>query len=169
MAIMGNVVGGASTLGKTLILEGEDGTQIVGVITEQESVFNAKPSDVRIGKKVVTDSGIIEGTNTITYRTEAGSRLVLPGEEFSIPLQNYNQYDYTKFQGIIVVSNSDYNDVAETMGIVINDTVFSTETFQKLSNITKNQDHKSVDLNITNDSENTYEFFYFTYHDEVEE
>lgn len=168
MAIMGNVVGGSSALGKTLILEGKDGTQIVGVITEQENVFNAKPSDIRIGKTAVVDSGIVEGTNTINYRTEMSSILVLPGENFSIPFKYYNMYDYKKFQCIVVLFHLNYTDNVETMAITINDTVFSVEESKKLSSITKNFDNKSIDLNFTNNSNNTYEVFYFTFHEEEE-
>lgn len=170
MAIYGNMVGSSGgTLGKTIEIISDDGTDLMGVVVDQEQILDAKPSDVKIGKKVVSDSGLIEGTNTINYRTIAGSCLVLPGQNFSIPLKMYNQYDYTNFQGIIVLFNSDYSDSVETMAITINDSVFSVETSEKLSNITKNEDIKSIDLNITNDSANIYSIRYFTYHEEMEE
>ena len=156
-------------LGKTVEIISDDGVDLMGVVVDQEQILDAKPSDVRIGKKVVSDSGVIEGTNTINYRTSTGSRLVLPGYTFTIPLTEYNAYDYTQFQGIIVVFNSNYNDAVETMAITINDSVFSVETSEKLSNITKNEDTKSIDLNITNDSTNIYSIEYFTYREEVEE
>ena len=168
MAIMGNVVGGASTLGKTLILEGEDGTQIVGVITEQESVFNAKPSDVRIGKKVVTDSGVIEGTNTLTYRTRQSTRLIRPGDDYSIPLSDYNLYDFTKLQCIIVTKNTSLSDSFAAEKIVLDDGVYQVGSVEQISTVTKNIETKSIDLNLINDTDETKYIRYFTYKDEEE-
>ena len=170
MAIYGNMIGSSGgILGKTVEIISDDGVDLIGVVVDQEQVLDAKPSDVRIGKKVVSDSGIIEGTNTINYRTQSGSRLIKPGQSFSIPLTMYNQYDYTKFQGIIVLFNSDYSDSAETMAITINDSVFSATNYNKLSDITKNIDTKSIDLNITNNSDNIYSIRYFTYREEMDE
>ena len=167
MAIYGNMIGSSGgILGKTVEIISDDGVDLIGVVVDQEQVLDAKPSDVRIGKKVVSDNGIIEGTNTINYRTQSGSRLIKPGQSFSIPLTMYNQYDYTKFQGIIVLFNSDYSDSAETMAITINDSVFSATNYNKLSDITKNIDTKSIDLNITNNSNNIYSIRYFTYREE---
>ena len=170
MAIYGNMIGSSGgILGKTVEIISDDGVDLIGVVVDQEQILDAKPSDVRIGKKVVSDSGIIEGTNTINYRTQSGSRLIKPGQSFSIPLTMYNQYDYTKFQGIIVLFNSDYSDSAETMAITINDSVFSATNYNKLSDITKNIDTKSIDLNITNNSDNIYSIRYFTYREEMDE
>ena len=170
MAIYGNMIGSSGgILGKTVEIISDDGVDLIGVVVDQEQVLDAKPSDVRIGKKVVSDNGIIEGTNTINYRTQSGSRLIKPGQSFSIPLTMYNQYDYTKFQGIIVLFNSDYSDSAETMAITINDSVFSATNYNKLSDITKNIDTKSIDLNITNNSDNIYSIRYFTYREEMDE
>lgn len=170
MPIYGNVVGSSGgILGKTVEIISDDGVNLMGVVVDQEQILDAKPSDVRIGKKVVTDSGVIEGTNTINYRTEMASYLILPGANFSIPLNGYNMYDYTKLQCVIVLFNSDYNSNVETMGITVGNCVFSTSTSEKLSDITKNSSTGSIDLNITNDSENIYEIFYFTFHEESED
>lgn len=168
--IYGNAIGAnGGVIGQTIEIICDDGTELMGVVTEKEELLDAKPSDVRVGKKVVSDSGIIEGTNTINYRTQSGSRLIKPGQSFSIPLTMYNQYDYTKFQCIIVLFNSDYSDSAETMAITINDSVFSATNYNKLSDITKNIDTKSIDLNITNNSDNIYSIRYFTYREEMDE
>lgn len=167
--IYGNMVGSSGgMLGKTVEILSDDGVDLMGVVVDQETVLTAKPSDIRVGKKAVTDNGVIEGTNTINYRTYTASRVILPGESFSIQLDAYNQYDYTKFQGIIVLFSSDYSTNVNTMGITVNDNVFSIETSEKLSDITKNTNTKSIDFNITNSTENIYEVFYFTYR-EIEE
>ena len=41
--------------------------------------------------------------------------------------------------------------------------ILGIETSSKVSNITKNSETKSIDLNITNDSKDIYEIIYFTY------
>lgn len=62
MSIFGNVVGGGSGFGKTIILEDESGNQIIGIVTESLQVFDATPADVKIGKKFASDNGIEVGT-----------------------------------------------------------------------------------------------------------
>lgn len=168
MSIMGNVVGASMLTPKSFVLEAEDGTSFVGVTVGEETVFNATPLDVKINKTFAGEDGVQTGENTITYRTRMATRTILPGEEFSIPLEMYEHYDYTQFQGIIVLFNEEYGDSAKTLGITIDDNLFSTETSMKLANITKNLDTKSIDFNITNNSENTYSIRYFTYREEEE-
>lgn len=167
--IVGKMAGCYSPMGKTFILTDDDGNEFTGVVTDQEKVFDARPTDVRINRKFVSNEGAQTGENTITYRTQTASCLILPGQEFSIPLKNYNQYDYTKFQSMIVLFNSDYSSNANAYGITIEDRVFSVESSALLSNITKNSDTKAIDFNIVNNTENTYEIFYFTYREETGE
>ena len=166
--INGNMIGGTAPI-KTLKIIDDDNNEFLGVVTGSEVVFDATPADVRINKTFAGDNGVQIGKNTITYHTTTSSRLILPGQSCSIPLDNYDLYDYTKFQGIIVLFNSDYSSNTNTVGITIENIVFSAETSEKLSDITKNLNTKSIDLNITNDSDNVYEIFYFTYREDTEE
>lgn len=167
MSIFGNVIGGGSAPLKTVILEDDFGNQMIGVVTESVQIFDAKPSDVKAGKKFVSDIGICEGTDTKNYRVEMSTWLVFPGENCSIPLSNYDIYDYTGFQCIITLFSQDYSTNATTIGVSIGDSVFSTQTSKKISNIVKNVNTKSIDLNIVNNSEDIYSIRYFTYRVEV--
>lgn len=167
--IAGNFVGMYSTLGKTLILTDENGNELTGVITENSQVFDVKPSDVKINKIFAGEEGIQVGENTIVYRTEMASYLIDPGKTCSIPLEAYNMYDYTKVQCIIVSFSVDYESSVETIGVSVGDHIFSATSFNKLSDITKNSTTNSIDLNITNNSDNIYEIFYFTYHEDMED
>lgn len=169
MSIMGNMIGSYSQIGRTFVLTDENGTELTGVCTEKEVIFDATAADIKIGKTAATDSGITEGENTVTYRTQVGYCLVLPGDQFSIPLSNYDQYDYTKLQCVITLFSSDYSAGATAHNITINDGVYSIETSQKISDITKNITTKSIDLNITNNTDNIYEISYFTYRNDTEE
>lgn len=167
MSIYGNIVGsGGSGLGKTLIFEDEAGNSFVGVVTDSVKMFDATPADVKIGKTFVSDSGIAEGTDTKTYRTEHASYLVFPGESFSIPLEQYDQYDYTQFQAMISQFNTTFIDSVVTDKIVIYDAVYNTNSNNKLSGVTKNADTKSVDLNVQNNTDIIYVIHYNTYKEE---
>lgn len=166
MEIYGNMVGSSGgILGKTVEIISDDGTTLMGVVTDQEQILDAKPSDVRIGKKVATDNGIIEGTNTITYRTTQGRQLIRSGENFSIPLSDYDKYDFTKLQCIIVTKNTSLSDSFAAEKVVIDDGVYQVSSSEKISNVTKNYDTKSIDLNLNNNTDETKYIRYFTYKD----
>lgn len=163
--IYGNTIGGVAPV-NVFELELEDGTVLNGVVTEEPPVITARPKDIRIGKTAILGDGIVEGENTITYRTRVATRVILPNQTFSLPLSMYNHYDYTKIQAIIVLHSSKYDNNAETMAVTIDNAVFSTQTSEKLSDITKNENAKSIDFNITNNSDKNYSIRYFTYRDE---
>lgn len=169
MAIYGNMVGSSGgILGKTVEIISDDGIDLMGVVVDQEHILDAKPSDVRIGKKVVTDSGVIEGTNTITYRTTQAYIIIRPGESYSIPLDKYNQYDFDKLQCIIVAKNTKLSDSFAAEKIVIESGVYQVGSSEQISSVTKNNETKSIDLNLTNDTDETKYIRYFTYKNEEE-
>jgi hypothetical protein len=165
--IYGNTIGGVAPV-NVFELELDDGTVLNGVVAEEPPVITARPKDIRIGKTAILGDGIVEGENTINYRTTQAFRLILPGNSFSIPLRMYNMYDYTKFQAIVVVHKNKYDTSAEAMYFTINDIVFDARTSNKLSDITKNTETESIELNINNDSENIYSIRYMTYREEEE-
>ena len=164
--ISGNMVGTYSPVGKTFIIHDDDGNEIVGVVTENAQVFNATPADVKLGKTFAYDGGIGIGTDTRTYRSIASSCTIFPGNPLTIPLSENDAYDYTKFQAVIVVFSSDYSNSAEIVGYTVNDSVFLVDSSTKVSSISKNAYTKSIDFNINNTSNQTYEIHYFTYREE---
>lgn len=166
MSISGGLVGAYSQMGKTFILQDENGNEITGVVVDQKTMFTATADDIKIGKVAVIDEGIVVGKDTKTYRTTQSSRLILPGTGFSIPLDKYDKYDYTKFQCIIAKFNTSLNDSVETDKVVINDNVYLTNSVDIISQVTKNPITKSVDLNITNDTNLIYIVHYMTYKEE---
>jgi hypothetical protein len=60
--IIGNMVGSYSSMGKTFIIEDEDGNELVGVVVDSEVIFTAVDSDVRKGKVYASDEGVSIGT-----------------------------------------------------------------------------------------------------------
>lgn len=61
--IYGNVVGGGSGLGKTFLLEYEDGSQMTGIVVDELTIFTATAEDIKLGKVAGTDSGVVTGTH----------------------------------------------------------------------------------------------------------
>lgn len=60
--INGNMVGSYSQLGKTLILEDENGKQVVGVVVGSQIIFTAVDTDVVKGKVYASNEGVSTGT-----------------------------------------------------------------------------------------------------------
>ena len=164
--ISGNMVGSYSQMGKTFIIQDSDGNEITGVVTGEETVFTATADDIKIGKIAATDEGIVEGTDTKTYRTNQAFRVILPDQSFSIPMDKYDTYNYTKFQAMIAEFNTTPFDSTSVSKISINNSVYAVNSTIKLSDVTKNSSTKSIDLNITNDTDNIYIIHYSTYKEE---
>jgi hypothetical protein len=162
--ISGNMVGSYSPVGQTFIINDANGNEIVGVVTENVQVFDATPADVKLGKTFAYDGGV--GVGTDTRMAIASSCVIAPGAQLTIPLSDYDAYDYTKFQAVITVRSSNYSDSATIVGYVLNDSVFLVGSSTKVSSLSKNANTKSIDFNINNDSNQTYEIHYFTYREE---
>ena len=168
MAIYGNPVGGALNA-KTFILEVNDGkTEIAATVVGEETVFDATPNDVRTGKKFATSSGVEVGTKDIpAYRTAQGAVIIKPNENFSIVLEGYSQYDYTKLQCLISKFNTSVDDSVAVDKVVIGDNVYAVNSTIPLAAVTKDAATKSIKLNIKNESSVDYVLRYFTYREEV--
>lgn len=167
MNIMGNMVGCGSAPLKSLVIQDVDGTELFGVVTGDEIVFTATKDDVKVGKTFVSSEGIQAGEDTRTYRTLHACCCILPNEKFSIPLEKYDQYDYTKFQAVISAFNTELSDSLAVEKTVLFDGVYDVNSSNKISDVTKNTDAKSIDLNITNNSDKTFIINYNTYKEEI--
>ena len=167
MAIYGNPVGGALNA-KTFMLEVNGGkTEIAATVVGEETVFDATPNDVRTGKKFATSSGVAVGTKDIpAYRTAQGAVIIKPNENFSIVLEGYSQYDYTKLQCLISKFNTSVDDSVAVDKVVIGDNVYAVNSTIPLAAVTKDAATKSIKLNIKNESSVDYVLRYFTYREE---
>lgn len=166
--ISGNMVGSYSQMGKTFILVDEDGNEITGVCVDNPVVFTAGDNDVREGMVYASDDGVSTGTKNIpAYRTTRGYQAIPPKSKFSIPLAKYNTYDYTQLQCMIAPLNTTINDSYAVNKIVINNGVYNVESTDKVSDVTKNADTLSIDLNIVNNDSKVNFIYYFTYKEEL--
>lgn len=168
MSIVGNMAGCYSPMGKTFVITDENGNEITGVVVDQEQIFTATDNDVREGMVYASDAGVSTGSKNIpAYHTNAGKRLILPNSNFVIPLSEDNAYDYTALQCIISLADPDnFDNSVNTDRIVLNHSVFQVNSSVKLADVIKDSDALSIDLNITNDSDNYYFIHYFTYKEE---
>lgn len=170
MSIIGNTVGCYSPIGKTFVITDDDGNEIIGVVTAQEQIFTATDNDVREGLTYASDDGVSQGSKTIPeYETVSGSQMIKPGCTFTIPLYEKKAYDYTSFQCMVsLVDFDDLDNSVNTNMISVNDGVFEVNSTNKLSNVVKNFETQSIDLNMTNNTENSYFIHYFTYRETSE-
>ena len=165
--ISGNMVGSYSQIGKTFILVDDEGNEITGVCVDNPVVFTAGDSQVADGFIYAGDSGVSTGTREfIAYRTTVGSKAIMPGKNFSIPMSLHECYNYTKFQCIIAKYNKNINTSIETNKISLFNGVYNVNSAEKLADITKNDETKSIDLNIVNDTDDIYIVHFTTYKQE---
>lgn len=149
---------------KSLILTDDNGVEVAGVVVGSKTVFTATDNDVREGKVYASDEGVSTGTKEIpAYTTTRGYKLIEPGEDYTIPLEDNDQYQYTQLQCLIAPSSNLYMSTMSS----VNDGVYDNSSGNKLSDVTKNSETKSIDLNITNTSSEKYIVYYFTYKEEV--
>lgn len=164
--ILGNATGGFG-FPRTYIIADENGNEVTGVYVESETIFTATDNDVREGMVYASDSGVSTGTKNIpAYHTRQGSRLILPNMSYSIPLTDYDLYDYTRFQCVIAVRNTSISDSVAVNKVVIENNVYEVNSLEAISTIIKNLDTKSIDLNIVNNTDDIYVIHYFTYREE---
>jgi len=56
------MVGCYSMLGKTFVIEDENGSEVMAVIVDQETILTATDEDVKKGKVYASDNGVSVGT-----------------------------------------------------------------------------------------------------------
>ena len=166
--IYGNPVGGALNA-KTYQLECNGGTaEIMAVVVDEETIFDADVNDVRAGKVFATNNGVKVGAKNIpAYNTCAGYRIIAPNEEFKIILSASDLYDYTKLQCIICPFNTSISDSVAADRVVIDGNLYEVNSSTVLSEVTKDATEKAIKLGITNDSSSSYIIRLFTYKEEL--
>ena len=166
--IYGNPVGGALNA-KTYQLECNGGTaEIMAVVVDEETIFDADVNDVRAGKVFATNNGVKVGTKNIpAYNTCAGYRIIAPNEEIKIVLSASDLYDYTNLQCIICPFNTSISDSVAADRVVIDGNLYEVNSSTVLSEVTKDATEKAIKLGITNDSSSSYIIRLFTYKEEL--
>lgn len=165
MGFYGNATGGFG-MPKILEIVDNNGNTIIGTVTDSEVVLDATRADVKIGKKFASNDGIEEGTDTRTYRVEAGAQLISTNSEFKIILEDYNMYDYSQLQAMIMPYDTSMDKSTAVNKTVINNNVYNVESNTIISSIVKDSVNKAVDLGIINGS-TTHVIRYFLFKEEI--
>ena len=162
--IYGNTVGAGGGLPKSFLLETEDGVQLVGVTVGEETVFDATPNDVREGKTYAGEDGVKIGEKVIpSYHTTEGYKIITSGSPFNIKLDNLDKYNYTKLQAVICEFDTNLSNSVATNRVSINNSVYDVNSTDAISILFKNDDTKTIEFGITNDSEKIQILRFFTY------
>lgn len=167
MSVVYGCPAGGFGMPKLIEIADGNGNTFIGAVTDSEVALDATRADVKVGKMFAANEGIQEGEDTKTYRTTIMNYLIFPGENYSIPLSQYDQYNYTKLNCMIAKFNTAISDSTAVEKVVLNDCVYNVNSTVALSSVIKNKETTSIDLNIANDTEYTYVVYVATYKEEV--
>lgn len=124
--------------------------------------LTATKNDVRLGKTAILSGGLETGEKDIPlYHTHKGAALVMPNQEFKISFDS-NMYDFTALQAVIAPYNTSMANSVAVDKTVIETEVYPVQSTEKLSDVVKNAENKTINLGITNGA-SPYVIKYFTY------
>lgn len=168
MTIYGKSVGGVG-IERTYILVDDDGNEATAVFSDDDVTLDATANDIREGKTAATVYGVTVGKKFIpAYRTTEGVQIIQAGSEMIISqLASGNRYDFTKLQAIICPFNTNLVDSVSAEKVVINGNVYEVGSTDSLSEVTKDDDNKTISLGITNTGTTPCVIRYFTYKEEA--
>ena len=147
MSIIGNMAGCYSPMGKTFIIEDENGNEITGVVTEQEQIFTATDNDVREGMVYASDNGVSTGTKNIPgYHTRYGYKFALPGSEVKISVPEYN---YNNLFVTITTYDSSVDGSLSSTYVAIDGRMYVAGSATKISDITVDTVNEQINLGMT--------------------
>lgn len=148
--IVGNIIGGVPSSPKTIKILTSTGQEIQAVLVDSEKLFTAEANDVREGKTFASDYGVGVGNRVIpAYHTTQGFVMVANEKPLIINGLQDN-YDYTKLQAIVCLLNTNLNDSVAAEQISVGDKLYNVKSTEALSEISKNNNNKTIELGATN-------------------
>ena len=148
---------------QTYILIDEDGNEIPAVLVEEKTVFTATANDIRLGTVAATETGVTTGEKVIpSYHTTEGYELIPSGSAFAIPFGD-KLYDFTKLQVIICPWAGSIAGSVAAEKVSLDENIYAVNSTESLAVVSRDSENLSINLNITNESENLYLVRYFTY------
>lgn len=145
----------------TYILQDPNGNEVVAVLVDERTVFDATANDIRLGKVAATDAGVTTGEKVIpSYNTSEGVVIVPIGSVCKI---THPDYDYTKLQGLLCEFNTSLLNSVCTSKVVINDNVYDVNSVSSLAVLTKDHDRITINFNVVNDTNKMCVIRYFMY------
>lgn len=162
MKIVGNMGGCYSPMGKTFILQDENGNEITGVVVDQEQIFTATDNDVRKGMIYASDAGVSTGTKDIpAYHTSEGYKVIAAGKP--VKITGLNNYEYTKLQAMICSFNSSASNSVAVEKVSLNNNIYAPGDTTVLATVTVDTDNETIDFGIVNEGTTPLIVRYFMY------
>ena len=158
---VGSGSGGEVSIGDTIILVDENGTEVAAVLTNEEVDLTATANDIRKGVSAVTDEGIVTGTKEIpTYHTTEGYKVIANGAKFTVTIDDY---DYTKLQAIFCPYNTTVAKSVVAEKVAIDGSVYAVRSAVVEASIVKDSVNGKIDFGFTNNTGSSYVIRYFSY------
>ena len=159
--IYGNSIG--TEIDRTFIIQDAYGNELVATVTNRQVVFDATPNDIRIGKVAATQNGVTVGEKEIPVcHVSEGRARISPGKDLVVNLYS-SLADYTRFQAIVCEYNTSLNDSVSGIMVAINDGVYDVNSTTKKASVSVSADKQSINLGITNETDDYLVIRYFTY------
>lgn len=163
-ALIGGISGSSEPATYTLFTQ--DGQQITAVEIDEEVVFTATENDIRAGTVAATASGVVTGTKEIpSYYTTEGAVKIASGSSLTISMYS-DRCQYTKLQAMVCAYNTSMDDSVATEKVSINGKVYAVNSTSVLAEVSVDTEKQTIELNLTNDSENPVVIRYMTYKEE---
>lgn len=158
-------LGGVTPEADIYMLVSEDGTEeVAAVVVDEEVIFTATENDIREGTVAATSKGVTTGTKVIpSYHVTEGYELIPSGSRFSVMISALNKYDFTKLQAIICPYVGSIAGSVAAEKVAIDEGVYIVNSTELIAKVTKDDQNKSINFGITNDSASRYLLRYFTY------
>ena len=145
------------------ILLTEDGEEIPAVVVSEETVFTATEDDIRLGTVAATESGVTVGKKVIpAYQTTEGKKRIAPGEPLSIQMYS-DMCQYTRLQVIVCAYNTSIADSVSAEMVVVDGNLYNVRSINPQASVTVDTENQTINLGVTNDSEDYLVIRYFTY------
>ena len=141
------------------VLANADGTQkIYAQLSSKDPItLTATENDIRLGSTAITNEGYTEGSKDIpAYHTRTGAKIIQAGSEVTITIP---RYDYSELQVTLANFNTDIYDSVEVVSSSIEDSVYEAKSTTKLSDITLDDNTKTINLGITADVKSVLRYF----------
>ena len=155
--IMGNMIGSYSQLGRTFSFVDEDGSEVVGVITDKEQIFTATDNDVREGFVYASDAGVSTGSKVIPpYYVSCGFKIVPSGQSATISVPEYN---YQNLLITITSYNTSWSKSTMLTYVSIDNSIYTIDDNSKVADIVIDGDNCLIDLGIVVNEKSVLRYF----------
>jgi hypothetical protein len=131
---------------RSFVIVDENGNEFTAVTTEEVTVFDATPMDVRVDKIFASENGVQVGMKTIpSYHTTYGHKIVASGAQISIFVP---EFDFSNLFITITTYNNNIYDSFSATYVAIDGGIYRVGSGEKISDITVDETNEKINLNM---------------------